>query len=218
MNFFINVNPIRHNIESISLSMPYSSKIVVSELEKENWKTSSNDFSDLKRYVLVDPQSNILKEIKEFLTSSKIKEKIINSFYDSFPNIQNVWNGWTKQQMIERTVWDGVFIKDLPGFSMSKHLDSRTNVATAIVYLNEEADEKRTTTFYTDKNGSDQLKIDNSFGQGVISINDSNTWHDVHNNTAEPRYVILIVLLLLIDFYDAEKHSSLFSPPPRLTL
>ena len=218
MSFFIHLNPLRHNIESVSLNMPYSSKVVVSELEKENWKSSSNDFSNLKRFVLIDPESEILKEIKEFITSDKIKEEIIDSFYNFFPNIQNVWNGWTKHQMFERTVWDAVFIKDLPGFNMSKHVDSRTNVATAIVYLNENPDEKRTTKFYTDKYGNEELTIENSFGKGVISINDSDTWHDVQNNTDEPRYVLIVVLLLLIDFYDAEKHKDLFTPPPKITL
>lgn len=222
MNFSININPIRHNIEALSLSMPYTYETIISELEKETWNKnnhkSSKDNTTSKRHLIVDPNSKILKEIKDFVTSDTVKEQIINSFYKDFPDIENVWNGWTKKQMFERTVWDGFFVMDEPGFSMSKHLDSRTNVATGIVYLNKEADEKRTTVFYTDKEGNNELKIDNRFSQGVISVNDSNTWHEIQNKTNEPRYVMVLVLLLLIDFYDPEKHKGLFDPLPKITL
>lgn len=217
MSFNIKIDPIRHNVEMLALSMPYDYDTVISELEKENWGQHKNQ-SDSKRHVLIDPNSEILKEIKQFITSNAVKEQIIDSFYTNFPNIEYIWNGWTRKQMSERTVWDGCFIMDEPGYSMSKHLDTRTNVATAILYLNKEADERRTTVFYTDQTGSNQLKIDNKFGQGVISINDSDTWHEVKNETNAPRYVIVVVLLLLIDFYDSEKHPGLFWPPPKLTL
>jgi hypothetical protein len=226
VTFNISVTPLRNNIETLSLSMPYDYETIITELENENWKQNKSqpentlNMTDpsLKRHILIDPTSDILREIKTFITSDTIKEKIIDSLYNDFPNMQYLWNGWSKKQMTERTVWDGCFIKDDPGFSMSKHLDTRTNVATGIVYLNNEADEKRTTIFYTDKAGNNELKIDNTFGQGVLSINDADTWHEVQNNTDKPRYVIVLVLLLLIDFYDSEKHSSLFSPPPKLTL
>jgi hypothetical protein len=216
-NFNLTCTPIRHNVEALSLSMPYDYDTVIAELKKEDWGQHKNH-SNSKRHILLDPDSNILKEVKQFLTSNLIKEQIIDSFYTNFPNIEYTWNGWSKKQMIERTVWDAFFIMDEPGYSMSKHVDTRTNVATGIVYLNKDADQRRTTIFYTDQTGSNQLKIDNRFGQGVISVNDSDTWHEVQNGTDEPRYVIVLVLLLLIDFYDAEKHQALFWPPPRLTL
>jgi hypothetical protein len=214
MNFNINIHPLRNNIEMISLDIPYDSKEIVSALEKENWFASSIQH----RNILIDPTDEILKELKEFISSDKIKEKIIDAFYSDFPNIENVWNGWSKKQMIERTVWDGVFVKDEPGFSMSRHVDTRTNVATGIIYLNDKADARRTTIFYTDKEGKDKLEIDNQFAKGVISINDIDTWHEVHNKTSENRYIIVVVLLLLIDFYDAEKHKNLFYPPPKINL
>jgi hypothetical protein len=226
VTFDISIIPLRNNIEMLSLSMPYTYETIITELEKEDWgqnksqpEHTSNVTNPLvKRHILIDPTSGILKEVKTFITSAAIKEKIVDSLYNDFPNMQYLWNGWSKKQMIERTVWDGCFIMDEPGFSMSKHLDTRTNVATGIVYLNNEADDRRTTIFYTDKAGNNELKIDNTFGQGVLSINDADTWHEVQNNTSKPRYVMVLVLLLLIDFYDSEKHSSLFSPPPKLTL
>jgi len=218
LTFSISITPIRHNLETISLDMPYSFETVISELEKEDWKSSSHDFSNSKRHLVINPESVILKQIKEFLTSDAVKKQIIDSFYDNFPNIRDTWNGWTQDQMFERTVWDGFFVKDLPGYSMSKHLDSRTNVGTAIVYLNNSADQRRTTKFFTDKHGSDEIKIDNNFAQGVVSINDSDTWHEVENGTDTPRYTIILILLLLIDFYDPKIHSGMFDPAPKITL
>lgn len=218
MNFGIDIAPLRYNIETISLNLPYSVDTVISELEQENWKSPSDDFSKENRHLVLDPKSTTLKNIKEFLTSDTVKKQVIDSFYSNFPNIQNTWNGWTKEQMFERTVWDGFFVRDLPGYAMAKHVDSRTNVATAIIYLNKDADEKRTTRFFTDKNGSDELLIDNDFAKGVVSINDSDTWHEAKNNTDSPRYTIILILLLLIDFYDPVIHSGLFNPPPKITL
>ena len=203
--------------------MPYTYDTIAAELENENWgqhKSQPNADTNppSKRHIVIDPSSQILKEVKAFITSDAVKAQIIDSFYSNFPNIQYIWNGWTKQQMIERTVWDGCFVMDEPGYAMSKHLDTRTNVATGILYLNKEADERRTTIFYTDQTGSNELKIDNKFAQGVISVNDSDTWHEVQNGTDKPRYVMVLVLLLLIDFYDADQQKGLFWPPPKLTL
>lgn len=210
-NFNLIINPIRHNIEMFELSMPYNYDTIITELEKETWG-QHKDQIETKRHIIVDPCSSILKEVKEFIISNTVKEQFIDSFYNNFPGIQRIWNGWSKKQMIERTMWDGAFIMDEPGYFMSRHLDTRTNVATGILYLNKEADEQRTTIFYTDKAGSDELKIDNRFSHGVISVNDGDTWHQVQNGTDKPRYVMILVLMLLIDFYDPEQHSNLFLP------
>lgn len=212
MNF--NLWPLRNNIEMISLSIPYNSKDIISALEKEKWSASETNY----RHVMIDPENEILKEIKEFISSDITKEKVIDSIYDDFPNVKKIWNGWSKKQMLERTVWDSVFVKDEPGFFMPRHIDTRTNVATGIIYLNDESDPRRTTIFYTNKDGRDKLEIDNQFGNGVISINDVDTWHEVYNKTEENRYVIVLVLILLIDFYDAEKYKDLFYPPPKISL
>lgn len=207
MDFNIKIEPIRSNLESISLDLPFKYQQVIDELEKEDWSNQSEH--NQKRSVLIDPSSNILRQIKKFLSSETVKEKIINSFYLNFPLIKEMWDGWSPEQMIQKTLWDCVFFKDEPGYFMERHLDTRLNVATGIIYLNLESDEKRTTVYYTDKHGKDELKIPNSFCQGVISINNHDTWHSACNRTCDNRYVIMIALMLLTEFHNESLDANI---------
>lgn len=206
MDFNINVEPLRANLEAISLDIPFESHEVIKDLENEDWSTKSEHSS--KRSVLITPSSSILKEIKKFISSDSVKEQIINSFYKNFPSIKDAWNGWSEKQMAQKTLWDCAFIKDEPGFFMENHLDTRINIATGIIYLNKDPDEKRTTVYYTDKDGNNELKISNNFCQGVISVNDYNTRHSVRNDTDNSRYIIAVVLILLTEFNDEVQSSQ----------
>lgn len=207
MSFNIVIQPIRSNLQSILLDIPFGYNEIAKELEKEDWSNKSEQ--DCKRSVLINPQSQMLKEIKKFISSNEVKEQIIDSFYTNFPSINERWNGWSREDMYQKTVWDCVFAVDEPGYFMDTHLDTRTNVATGIIYLNKKADEKRTTVFYTDKEGNNEIKISNGFCQGVISVNDYDTWHSVCNNTSENRYIIVVVLILLTDFYGVTENLTI---------
>lgn len=198
MNFNIEILPIRSNLESISLDIPFTYEEIAKELGGEDW--SNKSAQDSRRSILIDPSGRILKEIKKFISSNDVKEKIIDSFYTNFPSVKERWNGWSREEMKQKTCWDCVFAIDEPGYFMEPHLDTRTNVATGIIYLNKNTDEQRTTTYYTDKEGANEIKISNGFCQGVISVNDYDTWHSVRNDTSENRFIIVIVLILLTEF------------------
>lgn len=200
MNFDIKIYPLRNNIELINLNVPYDYETIIKELENEDWSHTAENSS--KRHVLLTPKSEILIEIKDFLISHEVKEKLINKLFLDFPVVKETWNGWTEQQMCDRTYWKGYYIKDDPDYHLTRHVDTRTNVAQAIIYLNKDADERRTTLFYTDKQGNNELKIDNKFLNGVLYVNDVDTWHEASNKTNEPRYVIICFLILALEFCD----------------
>lgn len=195
---------LRDNIESISLPLPYSYDVIVREFENEEWtnhadsEVKSND-GLAHRAVLPAPKSLILKEILEFVSSDKVKNQIIQQLYKDFPSIQSDWEGWTPEQMSKATVWGGQFLKDSPGYLLEKHLDTKLQVATGLIYFTENDNPDIATTYYTDKTGADPLRISTNFCNGVIHINSYNTWHSGHNKTNKDRYLMIVGLLLNVN-------------------
>lgn len=197
----LEIYPLRSNLETLKLNVPYSKVTVLNDLRNEIW-TDHRD-SEFKanqghcfRSVLPSPQSNILKEILDYMCSDKIKKQVIDTLYKDFPHVSSLWEGWTIEQMDQNTVWGGQYLKDSPGFYLDKHLDTRLQVATGLIYFTEHDDTGWSTVYYSDKTGSDELRITNNFCEGVLHVNEHNTWHEGYNRTNQDRYLMIIGLLI----------------------
>jgi hypothetical protein len=197
----LEISPIRNNLSSLQLTLNNPQSIVIEQLEKENWiehkesKVKANAGHD-NRSVLPQPQSPVLKDLLAFVSSDAVKRQIIAQLYQDFPHISSLWEGWTQDQMNTHTVWGGQFLKDNPGFYLETHLDTRLQVATGLIYLNDTDDADWSTFYYTDKYKTDKLRISNNFGQGVLHINDHDTWHEGYNRTTKDRYLMIVGLLI----------------------
>jgi hypothetical protein len=205
--FNINFKIVRNNLLECSLETPYSYQDVIKELEKEEWQDDeltlgkSND--GLKnRFQLHEPNGEILKEIKLYMDSDEVKKLIIKNIYNFFPGIKNIWGNWSEEKMNECSLWGGTFIKDSPGFFISNHLDTRLTIAGLLIYLFKDHNPLKATVFYTDKNFSDAFVPNTSFGNGVLSVNDHDSWHSIHNRSNEHRFLLIHTLML-----DVRNHS-----------
>lgn len=197
----ISASPLRNNLLSLKLTIPYDYATIVKEFESEDWiehlySTEKANSGHSNRSVLPNPKSLILKEILKFASSDEIKKNIINQLYQEFPNIKQLWEGWSADKMFSVTSWGGQFLKDSPGFCIEKHLDTRLQIATGLIYFVEDDDPLQSTIYYVDKTGSDPLRISTNFCDGVLHINDYDVWHEGANNSSKTRYLMILGLIL----------------------
>ena len=192
---------LRNKVLQLHLTMPYDYTTTIKELKNELWTEHSqsyeraNDGVDF-RSVLPEPQSPILKEILDFVSSNAVKKQIIDQLYSDFPNIANTWEGWNSSTMFNVTTWGGQFLKDNPGYQLEKHLDTRLQIATGLIYFTEQDNLAWSTTYYTDQLGTNEITIENNFCDGVLHINDYDTWHEGWNRSTQDRYLLIVGLIL----------------------
>ena len=206
--FNITFNPIKKNVLEIFLSMPYDYKTIKEEFDKEDW--IGHEYDPTKageghngRFFVVEPKSPILKEVHDYVSSDAVKKQVIDEFYKHFPEISYCWDGWKADKMYECTLWGGALIKDHPGFFIQRHLDTRLTVIAALIYLMDEDDPDRATYFYDTKEGGEcTYRSNTSFGKGILFFNDYDSFHEVKNNSQEPRQLIIMTLVL-----DVKNHS-----------
>lgn len=197
----LKIEKIRNNLCAVKLTTPYSYEQLLEEFKKEDWVKHA-DYTDhsknphLNRSAIAYPKSTILQEIVNRLSSDEIKKKIINTMYTLFPNIQNDWDGWSKEKMYDVTLWGGQFLKDEPGFAITPHIDSRIQIITLLIYFIDGNDPNQTTTFYTDKNLSEPWTAETGVGLGTLHINDFDVWHEGFNKSEKDRYLIILGLIV----------------------
>jgi hypothetical protein len=192
---------VRNNLCKIKLTTPYSYAQLLAEFEKEEWVNHA-DYEEragdphLCRSALPYPKSIILQEIVNYLSSDEVKRKIIDTMYELFPGIQNMWDGWSNNKMFNSTLWGGQFLKDEPGFIIEPHIDTRLQILTSLVYFIEDNDPKQATVFYTDKNRSDPWTAETGVGVGTLHINDYDVWHEGSNRSDKDRYLMSLGLIV----------------------
>jgi hypothetical protein len=192
---------LRNNILKLNLTIPYDYATIAKAFENESWTEHAQSFERANdgvdcRAVLPTPQSPLLQEILKFVSSDLVKKQVIDQLYKDFPNISNTWEGWDSSTMFNVTLWGGQFLKDSPGYRLEKHLDTRLQIATGLIYFTEKDDANWTTTYYTDQYGKDALRIENNFCDGVLHINDHDTWHEGWNRSNCDRYLLIVGLIL----------------------
>lgn len=195
------IEKVRHNLCKVKLTTPYNYNTLVEEFKKEEWVNHS-DYEEragnphLNRSALAYPESSILQEIVNYLSCNEVKKKVIDTMYEYFPDIQNNWDGWSKEKMYDVTLWGGQFLKDEPGFAITPHIDTRIQIMTSIIYFIEDNDPKQATIFYSDKNLSEPWTAETGVGVGTLHINDFDVWHEGSNKSNIDRYLISLGLIV----------------------
>jgi hypothetical protein len=200
-NMEFEIIKVRNNLCKIKLTVPYTCSVLLEEFKKEKWVNHA-DYEEragnphLHRAALAYPNSVILQEIVNYISSDEVKEKIVYTMYDMFPNIQYMWDGWSKEKMYKSTLWGGQFLKDGPGFMIEPHIDTRLQILTSIIYFIEDNDPNQATTFYTDKNCSNPWVAETGIGLGTLHINDYDVWHEGSNRSEKDRFLMSLGLII----------------------
>jgi len=198
---------IRPSLYSMKLELPYDYNTLIQEFENEPWETHSDrkTTSGLagdpysERSGLMTPTSEILQELVRFVGSTETKQQLIETIYQHQGKyFSSLWEGWSKEKVDQYTFWGCIFNRDAPGFHIPVHLDTRLQLATAMIYFVENDDPNQSTYYYTSENQTDPLRIENNFGNGVFHINDHTTWHEGFNRSAKIRYSMICGLLLKV--------------------
>jgi hypothetical protein len=196
-----NISKVRNNLCKVKINLPYKYAELIKEFEKEEW-VSHADYEiragdpHLNRSAVSYPKSPMLQEIVDYISSDSVKQKIIDTVYEMFPDIQNMWDGWSKEKMYESTLWGGQFLKDGPGFIIEPHIDTRLQILTSLIYFIEDNDPNQATVFYTDKNCTDPWVAETGVGLGTLHINDYDVWHEGSNKSNKDRYLISLGLIV----------------------
>ena len=203
----LTIDTIRPGLYSLILLLGYDYKTVIDCLNSEDWQEHADrkDSAGLagtpyaERAGLLNPKSQVLKDIMEFVNSNSVKEQLVNFVYDTQGDyISSLWEGWSKEQMLQYTFWGCMFNRDQPGFHIPLHIDTRLQIATAMIYFVEEDDPDQSTVYYTSNKFDDPLRINNTFGNGVLHINDHTAWHEGYNKSNVTRYSLICGLLLKV--------------------
>ena len=197
----LTINLLRPGLYSLSVSLDYDYTTVINALDSEDWQAhadrkeaaglSGNPYA--QRSGLLNPKSQVLKDIMEFVNSNSVKEQLVNFVYDTQGDyISSLWEGWSREQMLQYTFWGCMFNRDQPGFHIPLHIE------TAMIYFVKEDDPKQSTVYYTSNKLDDPLRIKNNFGNGVLHINDHTAWHEGYNKSNTTRYSLICGLLLKV--------------------
>jgi hypothetical protein len=203
----LNINIIRPGIYLLDVLLDYNYSTIINELSAEDWQAHGDrkDSAGLagdpyaERSGLLSPKSQVLKDIMDFINSNSVKKQLVNFIYATQGDyISSLWEGWSKEQMLEYTFWGCMFNRDQPGFHIPVHLDTRLQIATAMIYFVEEDDPDQSTVYYTSDKFDNPLRIKNSIGSGVLHINDHTAWHEGYNKSNSTRYSLICGLLLKV--------------------
>jgi hypothetical protein len=201
------IEQIRDGLYTFNLELDYSYDRVVSEFENESWELHKDrkDTSGLagdpyqERSGLMNPKGAILQSIRDYVSSNQVKQQVIEHLYQHQGKyVSSMWEGWSAEQMYNNTFWGSIYNRDYPGFAISNHLDTRLQVATALIYFTEKDDADQSTTYYTSENKDNKIRIENGFGKGVLHLNDHASWHEGANNSNKIRYSLICGLLIKV--------------------
>lgn len=203
----IEINQIREGLYTFDLELDYSYSVLMAEFAKESWESHADrsGTSGLagdpyqERNGLMAPTSSILKYIRDYVSSDQVKQQVIEYLYQHQGKyISSMWEGWSAEKLNNNTFWGSIYNRDLPGFSIPNHLDTRLQVATALIYFTEADDVSQSTTYYTSENKDNKIRIENGFGKGVLHLNDHASWHEGSNNSNKVRYSLICGLLIKV--------------------
>ena len=188
---------LRDDVYSIKLELPYTNAEIVNELKVENWEEDiagygQNSFPT--RFRIRQVQSNILREIEQYVEHGKFKHHIIDQLYQ-YPGFAAMW-GVDPAKMDQQTFIYGVFTKDLPGYFIRPHTDDRMHVVQGMIYFIPIDDPDQSTTFYTTFGGDNPMRIPTGPGAGYVAANTNNGWHAGKNASTQDRYSLIFGIRL----------------------
>jgi len=188
---------LRDDVYSIKLELPYTNAEIVNELKVENWEEDIAGYGQTSfptRFRIRQVQSNILREIEQYVEHGKFKHQIIDQLYQ-YPGFAAMW-GVDPAKMDQQTFIYGVFTKDLPGYFIRPHTDDRMHVVQGMIYFIPTDDPDQSTTFYTTFEGDNPMRIPTGPGAGYVAANTNNGWHAGKNASEVDRYSLIFGIRL----------------------
>lgn len=185
---FKEVRPFVHEFKLVD--MPFTLKGMQKEIESTDW-TKWDCILD-SRYKCSWSQSTfgpIFSELRMFFTSQDFQDQILNVISSDESFFNEYWK--TDRTNFKNRVMP-VYECDIdkPGFVMQPHIDNRIQVIVGMCHFISEDDTKQSTTFYTDNQCSNPLRMPTGFGVGWVAANLHNTWHSGHNLSDQNRMSI----------------------------
>jgi hypothetical protein len=98
----LTINLLRPGLYGLSASLDYDYATVISALDSEDWQAHSDRKDDAglsgnpyaERSGLLNPKSQVLKDIIDFINSDNVKEQLVNFVYDTQGDyISGLWEG-----------------------------------------------------------------------------------------------------------------------------
>jgi hypothetical protein len=172
-------------IAELSANWPYSQEEVYTALENEEY------FGNDDRTYCHDIKSPILKSIYDSAMGSA--QELFQVMLDQHQFSTAVWGLDFKEQLANNTKLSGHFVCDKPGYNTSVHIDCRIQVCTGMLFFNSFDDIDQATTFYTDHNNNNPIRMSSKYGSGWYAANTHDCWHIGANNTQRNRYAILFI-------------------------
>lgn len=178
------------------------------ELNKLPWQNGTNNLEVTTKRQIIDlkeiPETNKTPSIGllEQLTS---KETIINElqvlfdqnsdmFYKHYPfdtRKYGTFSGYLDKQLHITSY----LVKDTTEYELANHVDNKFTFGNIIINLVENKD---TTSFYRDVDSKEPCYTSTQEqGKGVLFINTERTVHNIKVYQTEPRYILMVKLLLV---------------------
>ena len=187
----------RKHLYTFNLMLPADNSDIIKELEKETWVPDEAGYGQSQfptRFRIRQVQSNILREIEQYVEHGKFKHQIIDQLYQD-SDFAAMW-GVDPAKMDQQTFIYGVFTKDLPGYLIRIHTDDRMHVAQGMIYFIPTDDPDQSTIFYTSFEGDNPIRIPNGPGAGYVAANTNNSWHTGKNASTQDRYSLIFGIRL----------------------
>jgi hypothetical protein len=193
----VNFTRFRDYLYQAKLNLPYTRTQLIQEFQDQPWEADQagygqNNFDT--RYRLHNPQGTMLKDIVDYVEHSDFKQRMIAALYSS-RFFSGYW-GMSPEKMDETTHLYALYTWDRPGYSIRIHTDDRMHVAQGMIYFIDGDDPDQSTTFYTDKHGSDPFRIPTGYGLGFVGANTGETYHSGQNSSSQERYSLMLGLRL----------------------
>jgi hypothetical protein len=198
----ISTTPIHRDVNhdpltwELHLDTGYTQQQVYNELISLDWTTAHQCAMPNRLEMRQQPTSPCLFSIQEYLHSPEIKQSVLDLLYKN--QIYSYWS-ITPEDMSRITVTGGLFVKDLPGFSCPRHVDTRSLICTGMLMFGpEDVPEHRTFFYRTDKDTEKYWESNSKFEHGWLNATLHNTWHEGYNKSNVDRYAYLFHISLKI--------------------
>lgn len=188
---------LRGSLYTLQVDLPCNYTTLMQEFQGQPWVADEagygqNNFDT--RYRLKEPQSDLLNGIVKDVEHGTFKQELIAALYsDAF--FPGYW-GLTPDKMDQTTHLYALYTWDRPGYNIRIHTDDRMHVAQGMIYFIDDDDTDQSTYAYTDKEGSNPLRVPTGYGCGFVNANLNDSWHTGQNSSNKERYSLMIGLRL----------------------
>jgi len=170
------------------VDIPFSISDILTEVN-DVWPTWPN--LNNTRYKLTHSENfgPIVQSLHNFFCSKDFQNQLI----DTLGQNELFWKSYWKHNP-ERfknklsSIFEGDM--DTPDFYMGPHLDNRALVAVGMCHFIDSDDPAQSTTFYSNEQGDDPVRMPTGFGVGWMCANLHNTWHSGKNYSTKNRFSI----------------------------